>query len=285
MAVDHGLDSRVYALLGNIYPVQFYQLTSTQQDHILRRHLVQDAPVFIDEAGLLDEYRSPRLANAYYLLRDQFIGTDDWAELLAAKSRSLYYGANRFVVPLYCLQDFMAFPDTSEPGILPAPLVGGITVEVDLRDGGDDDGGGGSDGVYTDGHSHKITKQQLMLLMRLFQFTGATQVAIVLQTGGALNGSDLVTHQTIQHIASMVDQLITQFGDGFDIMIRVEGRIRREQSILRYWDEPTEAARDKVREGVAEFNEVVQVEIDNWSHHRLGDGYAEKEGLPWQTWK
>jgi hypothetical protein len=92
----------------------------------------------------------------------------------------------------------------------------------------------------------------------------------VLYGCGLLDGCDLATHQIIKDISYVVKLLIQKFGDRFAIRKMIsrgddyEGN-RLSRSICSYWDRPTETARQNVRGGKATFEQVMQIEVEEWT--------------------
>ena len=99
----------------------------------------------------------------------------------------------------------------------------------------------------------------------VFSFTNAHRVTIILSGGGLLDGSDHSTHQTIKDIARSVRRLIDQFGGRFDIKKRLTRQPYPSKSLRSYWDPPTDAARRSVRKGNATFEQIVQIEMEEWT--------------------
>ncbi|KAH7154766.1 hypothetical protein DER46DRAFT_688861 [Fusarium sp. MPI-SDFR-AT-0072] len=88
---------------------------------------------------------------------------------------------------------------------------------------------------------------------------------------GLLDGSDLATHQMIKDIFYVAKLLIQKFGDKFAIRKMISrgdgyGGSYLSHSLRSYWDPPTETARQKVRQGEATFEQVMQIEIEEWTH-------------------
>jgi transketolase C-terminal domain/subunit len=93
---------------------------------------------------------------------------------------------------------------------------------------------------------------------------------LVLYGCGVLDGSDLATHQMIKDISYVVKLLIEEFGDRFAIKKMIsrgddyEGNYLL-RSIRSYWDSSTEMAREEVRQGEVTFEQVMQIEVEEWT--------------------
>jgi len=182
-------------------------------------------------------------------------------------------------VPLHSLCEFMSDSLGDYKTKIPiAPLVrGAITVVADLHDGCDNHHsyelrGDEVEDDKEDEHSihyrHGTGKQARWtqkLLQNLFLFNNAEQVTLVLHGRGLLDGSDLATHQTMKDISFVVRRLIEHFGDRFTIKKRLDRGSYPTRSLRSYWDAPTDFARRNVRRGEATFEQVMQVEMEEWT--------------------
>jgi hypothetical protein len=75
----------------------------------------------------------------------------------------------------------------------------------------------------------------------------------------------------IKDISYVVKLLIQKFGDRFAIRKMISrgdghGGSYPWRSLRSYWDPPTETARQKVRGGEATFEQVMQIEVEEWTH-------------------
>ncbi|RYP27381.1 hypothetical protein DL767_007700 [Monosporascus sp. MG133] len=247
---------------------------------IFRKHLVQSAPVIIDEADV-DDTLNPAIASGIFLRQQHFMGDDDIGKQLLKEAHELYYGENHFNVRLHWLLDFMtdALGDYTTEVPVASLVKRGITVLADLHDSLSDDHTvsdeyGGQDDPesvhyrHGSGNAARWTQERLQ---DLFLFTEARQVTLVLLGRGVLDGSDLATHQTMKDISYVVKLLIDLLGDRFAI----QKMLYREtddatipfptRSLRSYWAAPTELARRNVRYGAAAFEEVMQIEMEEWT--------------------
>lgn len=96
---------------------------------------------------------------------------------------------------------------------------------------------------------------------------GQNRVGIEIWWKGAVDGSDLKTQQKIKEISKIVKKLITQFGDRFTIM-KVQNRPGNDHStaltLKPYWDPPTALAKEKLQRSTISFQELMQVQIEEW---------------------
>ncbi|KAJ6789248.1 hypothetical protein PWT90_10397 [Aphanocladium album] len=270
------LDSRVYSLLGTATLEAFARFTPAKRKEILRRSQVQRKPVIIDE-GDDDGSLNPGTADGIILRIEYFMGTSDVAKQIIKEARELYYGENHFVVHLHWLCEFIVDRiQNDDIRVDVPPLVGAITVEVDLHDGNNEHH------IYTapkpdersdpfgmsercgQGKLARWTQEELRTLLR---FTSAKEVVVMLRGGGMLDGSDLATQQTVRDIAAVVKELTTQFGDKLKVFKRIDRQSRPfgEQSIRSYWDAPTTVVLENVRRGQGTFKEIMQVQIWEWT--------------------
>ena len=85
--------------------------------------------------------------------------------------------------------------------------------------------------------------------------------------GGALDGSDLQTQKKIKEMSNIVKQLIEQFGTALAIQ-KYRGQFVH--NLRPYWNAPSAAAKQKLRAGKASFQELMQIQIEKWTHVRSG---------------
>lgn len=266
------ISPRVCALLGTDTVEAFLLLPQAQRQEVLRRSQVQQEPVIFDSED--DDSLNSGIANGIILRMELKMGTSGAARQCIREAQELYYGENHFIVPLHLLHLFMVDRLQSEDmEVDVGPMVRRITVEVDLHDGNN------AHYIYTEGSKHSPTSSSERRgqgglaewtqerLQQLLGFRYSTKVVVKLRGGGMLDGSDLATHQTIRNIAVAVKVLMVQFGDELDVVKEVlrENRPYKAQSIRSYWEAPTRAVKERVRDGTGTFEDIVQVEIEEWT--------------------
>ncbi|OAQ62468.1 hypothetical protein VFPPC_06908 [Pochonia chlamydosporia 170] len=259
-------------MLGGRSVAQFGRLPQAERNALFRHHLVHNH-IIVSEAED-DDGCDPRIASGFLLRQHRFMGNDETGKQLVKDANGIYYGENRFLVRLHWLCEFMSERLEGEETDAPiAPLVGNIIVEVDLHDNKherlkyDSDGESDCDGIANGGESSRLAAWTVNRLRDLFLFTKATSITLRLQGGGMPDGSDLATHQTIKDIAEVVKELIGSFGNRFEIGKMLDSGDRPYQSLRDYWMRPTEQARINVSIGCASFKEMMQIEIEEWTHN------------------
>ncbi|KAF4459113.1 hypothetical protein FALBO_14134 [Fusarium albosuccineum] len=118
-----------------------------------------------------------------------------------------------------------------------------------------------------------IARSAQKRLQDVFHFKNAKQITLAFQGNGLLDGSDLATHQTIKDLSYVVKLLIDHFGDRFTVMKilgtddddRFNGRVSPSRVLRSYWEVPSEDARQSVMRGDATFEQLMQVEIEEWT--------------------
>ncbi|KAG6989586.1 hypothetical protein FOFC_16024 [Fusarium oxysporum] len=211
------------------------------------------------------------------------MGEDETGKQLMKEASDVYYGENHFNVRLHWLREFMTDTLGDYKTKVPvAPLIkDSITVLVDSYDALDDfylheegcDSDSGIDDPKSVHYRHgtgEAARWTQKRLQDIFLFTNAQHITLVLYGRGVLDGSDLATHQIIKDISYVVKLLIEKFGDRFTIKKMIsrgddyEGNYPS-RSIRSYWDSPTEIAREEVRQGEATFEQVMQIEVEEWT--------------------
>ncbi|PCD21220.1 unnamed protein product [Fusarium graminearum] len=269
-------------MLGGLTIPQFALLSPSRRRTIFRQNLVQRQPVLIDEADD-DGSLNPKIADGVLLRQQYFMGEDETGKQLVKEASDVYYGENHFNVRLHWLREFMTDTLGDYKTKVPvAPLIkDSITVLVDSYDALDDfylheegcDGDSGIDDPKSVHYRHgtgEAARWTQKRLQDIFLFTNAQHITLVLYGRGVLDGSDLATHQMIKDISYVVKLLIEKFGDRFTIKKMIsrgddyEGNYPS-RSIRSYWDSPTEIAREEVRQGEATFEQVMQIEVEEWT--------------------
>ncbi|EKJ68581.1 hypothetical protein FPSE_11239 [Fusarium pseudograminearum CS3096] len=269
-------------MLGGLTIPQFALLSPRDRRTLFRQNLVQRQPVLIDEADD-DGSLNPKIADGVLLRQRYFMGEDETGKQLVKEASDVYYGENHFNVRLHWLREFMTDTLGDYKTKVPvAPLIkGSITVLVDSYDALDDfylheegcDSDSGIDDPKSVHYRHgtgEAARWTQKRLQDIFLFTNAQHITLVLYGRGVLDGSDLATHQMIKDISYVVKLLIEEFGDRFAIKKMIsrgddyEGN-HPSRSIRSYWDSPTEMAREEVRQGEATFEQVMQIEVEEWT--------------------
>lgn len=128
----------------------------------------------------------------------------------------------------------------------------------------------------------KVARSAQKRLQEIFTLNNAKRITLAFQGDGLLDGSDLATHQTIKDLSYAIKLLIDHFGDRFTVKKILgadddfTGRVSPSRDLRSYWDAPSEIARERVRQGHATFEQLIQVEIEEWTKV-LPDPFVEGE--------
>jgi hypothetical protein len=235
---------RLRQILGGCTVAGFWQRPVADRQNVYRAYL-QSTDTIISMSGPGDGFMDmPN--DGTMLLQEYYMGYDYPGKRLVAEAREFFYGANQFAVPSHLLEEFAQDPLTDGSSVNVARLVDRVIVRV--RDGDSPNDEAGTRGLH-----------------HLATFTNATQVDIELAVGGAVNGLDLTTQQVIRDIAVVVKGLIDQFQD--KLSIRTESTISMQTANIRpYWDPPTTASIEKLRQGQdCSPEELMQIQIAKWT--------------------
>lgn len=260
-------DAELREMLGRSV-AQFVRLTPDERREILKDHLVQEELVVFDEVDNNGSLR-PKVAEGMRLRREDFVGSDETGKQLVEEALNVYYGGNIFYVRLHWLCEFLTdyLGDMVTP-IDVAPFVRRIIVEVDIHDDhhyywncGDEN----EDEVEDERPSEQLARWTLERLGDLHFFVKAEYIEVRLCGGGKSDGSDAATRQTIKDIAVFIGELIKRFNRFgrrvVDITKAVRGSKLPAQSILEYWNQPSEWAKKESTKGRVTFKETMAIEI------------------------
>lgn len=268
----------LHHMLGGLSPAQFAHLPQDARQAVFRRHLVQDTPVIIDE-GDDDDELNPDTRSGALLRQQHFMGDDETGKQLVKEAREIYYGENHFNVHLRWLSEFMFDSLGDYKTKVPiAPLLrSGITVVADLHDASNDrhiykqaDKGDKNDvqdetSIYYRHGTSEPARWTQKRLQNLFLFDNVQQVTLILYGRGLLDGSDLATHQTLKDISFVARRLMDHFEDRFTVEKMLSRGSNPSRSLRSYWDAPTDRIRRRVRAGEATFQEIMQIEMEEWT--------------------
>jgi hypothetical protein len=289
----------VKKMLGNKSPEEFLRLSPTRRAEILAKsQLAKNKAVIVDESGL-DEVLNPEIKDSCILRQVDLVGGGEVGKQICREASRIYYEHNTFLVDSHWLGEFLA--ECASEGENVRRIIVQVHLqhpyededdEEDYDDGphqGQQDGmerkpGGMEEGREGKGEDKDFDlnfwekgKRQLPQavqdLRELFRLQFAETIQIQLVGGGVPNGSDLRTQQKVQEIARVVKRLMVRFG-GFE-----EGRVRVEkavhiasidpplpaQDITMWWQEPSGAAKRRLREGKASFEELMQIQVSEWT--------------------
>jgi hypothetical protein len=249
--------AKIRQMLGGKTPAEFAKLQPERRKAVLRRHLVQEQLVAIEE-GDDDDECNPKIANGVILRQEYYMGDDEAGKQLVKEAREIFYAENTFTVRSHWLCEFVR--DTLADGEPMAiePLVRRIQVRVDIEHIHDSD-----NFVYMpEGETEK--SWVVRDLRQLLEFKNAEWIGIQVQGKGALDGSDLKTQQKIQEMAGIVKQLIDQFGTAVTILKVAPGKSLC-HNLRPYWNPPSAASKKKFQVGKASFEELMQIQIEEWT--------------------
>ncbi|KAK2023438.1 hypothetical protein LX32DRAFT_656945 [Colletotrichum zoysiae] len=244
----------VRAMLGGRTVAEFSRLRARERATLLRHHLVQPQPIWVEELDSDDALPDSQTAAGLLLRQLSWMGADDVGQRMVAEARAAYYGENVFRLPLGSLQSFLS--DSLEDGVTKTsvpPLVQKGVV-VDLRP---------SDYFRmvqqaADATAAPWIERELSLL--LF-FTQAGSITI--REPPALVEEDEHTHRfQVITIAPVVKRLLAAFGERLNVVQDVfRPPSTRQLCLLPYWDRPTKEARRRVEQGTASLPDTIRVEI------------------------
>jgi hypothetical protein len=108
-------------------------------------------------------------------------------------------------------------------------------------------------------------------LRELLKLEGVQEIVIRIQGCGAKDGSDFLTQLKIKEICKAVKDLIAKFGTRVTIQ---KERLKLDSDLPQlpqgifdltpYWNRSSAQARNNFRNGKASFEEVMQIQIEDW---------------------
>jgi hypothetical protein len=289
-------------MLRGLTPAEFIKLPLNERRKVYRRYLVKEGYVQIEE-GDDDDSFNPTIANGVLLRQEYMVGSDAASKQIVQEAREVYYTENTFTVRSHWLCEFVT--DTLADGkpLRIEPMVRKIMVVVDLNH------------IYGDNPDSDIDESELFDaegkllspierrkaekklgkkkaskkstpavrdLRRLLAFTQAEWIGVEIWGKGALDGSDLKTQLKIKEISKVVKELIAQFQDRFTIF-KIQKRPGNSDptshNLKPYWDPPTALAKDKLQRSTVSFQELMQIQIEEWT--REISGFVGGEGWNW----
>jgi hypothetical protein len=245
-------------MLGGKTPAEFIKLPTERRNAVFRRHLVQETLVLVEE-GFDDNECNPRIAEGALLRQEDLMGDHEVGKQLAKEARDIYYGENIFNVRSHWLCEFVRDTLADRSPVAIEPLVRRIQVRVDTKHIHDLDN-------FTYMPKGETEKSWVVRdLRQLLAFKNAELIEIQVHGGGALDGSDLQTQKKIKEMSKIVKQLIEHFGTALAIR-KYRGRFVHD--LRSYWNAPSAAAKQKLRAGKQSFQELMQIQIEEWTHVR-----------------
>jgi hypothetical protein len=219
-------------------PAEFVKLPLETRKARYKQFLVrQDSYVQIVEGDDGHNFNST-IQDGFLLTRQDCVGDDAAGRQISKEALNIYYTQNGFSIRSHWLRGFVYDNISDGKGERMDPLAREIEVLIDPED----------------------TQWASGDLLWLLAFKKAELVTVLICGGGTLDGSDLLTQKKIQEIAWVVKRLINQFGDRFGIH-----KYHSECDLASYWDAPTIHAKEKVKNGIASFKELMQVQIEEWT--------------------
>lgn len=270
----------VQQMLGDLTPADFICLPRDARDKVYQRHLVKTTGhVIIDEADD-DDSLNPTIAKGVILRQEYFVGSDVAGCQIAEEARETYYTQNSFQVRSHWLCEFLSDSLANGESVPVEGLIRKITVMVDLQHPWEA-------GAFTSKLKNKKDKgkpEAVCDLEHLLKLKKAEWIGIKIEGGGAIDGSDLKTQQKIKEICNIIKKLINQFGGRFTI-----AKVRRSggpfdaicHDIKAYWKRPTDQAKKRLQNGAALFEEIMQIQIEEWM--RKVSRTITEEDLYWES--
>lgn len=236
----------VRRLLQSRTVADFLRFPPDKREEILAKCLLQEQPVVIEEG--FETY--------HILLCGYEVGRNDNGRRLTREAAAVYY-RNTFIVRMHWLCEFMS--DTIADGITPVrtgPMLRGtLIIHADI------------DCHLTEPFADDVDTLcawTRSALDDLFEFAKASRIVLVLRGEGPQDGSDPATQDVLKDIAPVIRRLLTVFGERFEIKKDALRPSKYSHSFRSYWNAPTDLARQRVRDGIAAFEEVMQVRIEGW---------------------
>lgn len=185
------------------------------------------------------------------------MGHDTTGRRLVQEARRYFYERTSFVFSADWIDRFLADQLGTWDNAVPVEkLVRCVTIRVDRR--------------RMDGS--KIAQY----LHHLLQLTNIETLKVEVWAKGALNGSDYETQDTIRKMAGAVQELIDKFGDRFSVWkIRLDDEpldcsfpdyVGEPYDITKWWDKPPSESWDRLSQGEASFQELMQDQIMRWKN-------------------
>ncbi|KAL5346551.1 hypothetical protein ACLOAV_008822 [Pseudogymnoascus australis] len=214
------------------------------------RYLVKEDDYVHIEEGDDDDFFNEEIAEGALLRQEYFMGDDEAGKQLVKEARQIYYGENTFTVRSHWLCEFICDTLANGKPMAIEPLVRRIIVRVDVEHIYDmDNFTSMSEDEAEGGEAEK--SWVVRDLRRLLKFTNAEMICI----------------EKIEEMLGIVKKLIMQFGESFTIrkmMWRSDGQWTS-HDMRSYWNKPTSMAKSKLPVGKAKFEELMQVQIEEWT--------------------
>lgn len=288
-------------MMKGLTSADFIKLPLAQRNKVYKRYLMKNGYVIIEE-GDEEDFFNPTIADGVLLRQEYMVGDDAAGKQIAREAREFYYTQNTFTVRSHWLCEFIT--DTLADGkpLRIEPLVRRIMVVVDTEHMEGSDPTSDDDDLELDAEGKPLSAREVMKakslrktpskkstpavrdLRRLLAFKEAEWVGVEIHGKGALDGSDLKTQEKIKNISKIIKQLIAQFGDRFTIK-KIQKRPGDDHSTFHdlkpYWDKPTAAAKDRLRNFTASFKDLMQIQVEEWT--REFSGVVGDEGWNWES--
>lgn len=239
-------------MLGQPTVNHFAALSKDGRRNTYRRWLVENEPIEVD--GFI-EWQRCKAIRTFLLFKDHLEG-NAMGQQLIHEARQVFYEENRFIMSSTLLNQFMSdsLGSWEKPATIES-LIRDITIRVDRR--------------YCESENLALN------LDGAFRLTDAERISIEVVERGVPNGSDLATQETIKNMSMVIKDLIGHFGprlevskllfwdadykDGLTVCPAVH------YDIKPYWSAPSDTARERMRKGETSFEEIMQVQIAEWT--------------------
>ncbi|KAL7940693.1 hypothetical protein V8C42DRAFT_336906 [Trichoderma barbatum] len=263
----------------------FLQLPNEDQACILEQYyLVLEEPVILHPSLEPLELNGP-VGNGIALLQllglarstldQQLLGLARSTNTLdlMCRARKIFYGRNDFIIWWHGLADFIGGVSTGADCSVADLVVRNVTVRYDLRE------------------DEKYGKDLVTELERLFCLQSASHLTLEIIGGGTAEGSDMKTQQLLKDVCSVIKRLIAHFGTRFNVQKGL-GEFALLPSpptkdLTSYWNKPIRLTREKVHKSIANFEEVMQVQVETWLGESSFDECSDEpiEGDIAASWK
>lgn len=239
-------------MLGQPTVNHFAALSKDGRRNTFRRWLVENEPIEVD--GFI-EWQCCKAIRTFLLFKDHLEG-NVMGQQLIHEARQVFYEENRFIMSSTLLDQFTSDSLGSwEKPVAVESLIRDITIRVDRR--------------YCESENLALN------LGGAFRLTDAERISIEVVERGVPNGSDLATQETIKNMSMVVKDLIGHFGPRLEVSkllfwdadykdgLTVCPAVRYD--IKPYWSAPSDTARARMQKGEASFEEIMQVQIAEWT--------------------
>lgn len=293
---------QIRRLLGNRSTEEFLRLSLPQREGVLvKSQIAKRGFVIVDEGGDDDDILNPGMGEGVLLRQADLLGGDDVGRQICQEACQMYYGRNTFVVDSHWLAEFLG--ECARDGGTVQRLI--VQVHLDhpyededddeawdeLADGADTGDGGKRPGSARRRHDlvdrgreedfdlnfwesgRRQLPQTVQDLRHLFGLQSMERIQIRVVGGGSPDGSDLRTQSKVREMARVLTRLMKRFNGSDGARVHVEKMVHvaelraalPSRDVTHWWQAPTAATRRRLLDGQASFDELMQVQVADWT--------------------